>query len=85
MFGLFNKSKLNSAQYDQDLFDTIQDAKYDFDKAKASEEALHESNIDPRWIKAQTAFAKQKYFFVLRAARQRKMKGRGPQQSTWFE
>ncbi len=40
-----------------------------------SEEALFESDIDPRLIKAETAKARQKYFFLLRVARQREMKG----------
>ncbi|AEJ23738.1 YaaL family protein [Weissella koreensis] len=74
MFGL-KKLKLKPEVYDAELLDAIDDAKYDYEKAKASEIALFESEIDPRWIKAQTAFAKQKYFFLLRAARTRKMKG----------
>ena len=36
---------------------------------------MFESDIAPRMIKAETAKAKQKYFFLLRAARQRGMKG----------
>jgi hypothetical protein len=36
---------------------------------------MFESDIAPRMIKAETARAKQKYFFLLRAARQRGMRG----------
>ncbi|MBM7616795.1 hypothetical protein JOC36_000328 [Weissella uvarum] len=73
MFGLKKKQKLNPREYDKYLTDGIADAKYDYEKAKLSEEALFESDLDPRYIVAQTALQKQKYFFLLRAARQRKV------------
>ncbi|MDR3241267.1 MAG: YaaL family protein [Lactobacillaceae bacterium] len=69
------RPKLDRHEYNQRLIDAIDEAKFDFEKAKMSEEALFESNLDPRWIKAQTAFSKQKYFFLLRASRQREMRG----------
>ncbi|MCM0582635.1 YaaL family protein [Weissella diestrammenae] len=75
MFNLSKRSKWDSTVFDHQLIDAIDNAKYDYEKAKMSEEALFESNIDPRLIKAQTAFAKQKYFFLLRASRERQMKG----------
>ncbi len=75
MFGMFRRPKLDRTKYDRRLVFAIDDMKYDFQKAKNSEEALFESDINPRLIKAQTALAKQKYFFLLRAARERKMNG----------
>ncbi|MDR3190378.1 MAG: YaaL family protein [Lactobacillaceae bacterium] len=75
MLGLFNRSALNAKEYDQRLVNAIDEAKYDYEKAKVSELALFESDIDPRLIKAQTSLARQKYFFLLRAARERKITG----------
>lgn len=75
MFGFLKRQKLDLAKYDRDLVEAIDDAKYDYEKAKLSEEAMFESEVDPRLIQAETAKAKQKYFFLLRAARERKMKG----------
>ena len=50
-------------------------AQDEYEKTRNSETAMFESDIAPRMIKAETAKAKQKYFFLLRAARQRGMKG----------
>ncbi|KRN76096.1 YaaL family protein [Weissella minor] len=71
MFGMKKKTRLNVQQFDDYLTDGIADAKYDFEKAKLSQDAMLESDADVRYILAQTALQKQKYFFLLRAARQR--------------
>ena len=75
MFNMFKLPKVDTAAYDERLNQAIDRAKFDLEKAKMSEEALLESDIDPRLIKAETAKARQKYFFLLRVARQREMKG----------
>ncbi len=71
MFGIKKKKRLDPTVYDNYLTDGIVNAKYNFEKAKLSEAAMFESDADPRMIKAQTAIEKQKYFFLLRAARKR--------------
>ncbi|TYC48910.1 DUF2508 family protein [Weissella muntiaci] len=58
-----------------DLVNLIELKKEDLDKARVSERAMLEGNINPRLIKAQTNTAKQKYFFLLRAAREQKISG----------
>ena len=75
MFNMFKRPKVDTAAYDERLNKAIDEAKFDFEKAKMSEVALFESDNDPRLIKAETAKARQKYFFLLRVARQRDMKG----------
>lgn len=62
--------------YDTLLMDQIDLAKIDWDEAKYSEKAMTESNYDGRLIQAQTAVAKQKFFYYYREARRRKMHGR---------
>jgi hypothetical protein len=73
--GLFGRKKLQPAMYDERLVASINQAKYDFEKAKLNEEALYESSLNFRQVKAQTAIARQKYFYLLKSARQRKMQG----------
>jgi|GEM_PF-1601182 len=79
MFNLFKRHKASTKsvaeKFDEELAQAIERAKYDYEKAKLSEEAMFESQIDPRMIKAETAKARQRYFFLLRAARNRQMKG----------
>ena len=76
IFKLHSKRpKFDQQGYDKRLSDAIEHAKYEYEKARNSETAMFESDIAPRMIKAETAKAKQKYFFLLRAARQRGMKG----------
>ncbi|SCC01008.1 YaaL family protein [Weissella bombi] len=76
MFKLRSKRpKFDAKAYDERLNQAIERAKYDYEKARISEDAMFESNIAPNMIKAETARAKQKYFFLLRAARERGMKG----------
>lgn len=76
IFKLHSKRpKFDQQAYDKRLSDAIKHAKYEYEKARNSETAMFESDIAPRMIKAETAKAKQKYFFLLRAARQRGMKG----------
>jgi hypothetical protein len=77
--GLFSRKKLDAQAYDSRLVDSINRAKYDFEKAKINEEALFDSALNYREIKAQTAMAKQKYFYLLKAARQRRMQGQWQQ------
>ena len=74
-FGKKKKSRTCVAQYDGRLVEAIDQAKFNYEKAKLNEEALFESDLDLRLIKAQTNLAKQKYFYLLRAARQRQMTG----------
>ncbi|MBM7544629.1 YaaL family protein [Periweissella beninensis] len=62
--------------YDTLLMDQIDLAKMDWDEAKYSERAMTESNYDGRLIQAQTALAKQKFFYYYREARRRKVHGR---------
>ena len=69
------RQKFDKQAYDEQLSKAIEHAKYDYEKARKSETAMFESDIAPRMIKAETARAKQKYFFLLRAARQRGMRG----------
>lgn len=76
MFKLRSKRpKFDAKAYDERLNQAIERAKYDYEKARISEDAMFESDIAPNMIKAETARAKQKYFFLLRAARERGMKG----------
>lgn len=76
MFKLRSKRpKFDAKVYDERLNQAIERAKYDYEKARMSEDAMFESDIAPNMIKAETARAKQKYFFLLRAARERGMKG----------
>lgn len=76
MFKLRRKRpKFNAQAYDERLNQAIERAKYNYEKARMSENAMFESDIAPNMIKAETARAKQKYFFLLRAARERGMKG----------
>lgn len=76
MFKLRSKRpKFDTKAYDSRLNQAIEHAKYDYGKARISENAMFESDIAPSMIKSETALAKQKYFFLLRAARQRGMKG----------
>jgi len=70
MFNLFKRPKVDTKAYDEQLSQAIDRAKFDYEKAKMSE-----SDVDPRLIKAETDKARQKYFFLLRAARHRDMKG----------
>jgi len=74
--GFFRHKKLDSKAYDEQLVDIIQDAKYDYEKARLTQNAMFESNVDTRKVLAETARAKQTYFFLLRAARERNMRGR---------
>lgn len=80
--GLFRRRKLDSKAYDDQLVSIIHDAKYDYEKARLTQDAMFESNVDTRKVLAETARAKQTYFFLLRAARERNMRGRW---STAFE
>lgn len=80
--GLFRRPKLDSKAYDDQLVEIIHDAKYDYEKARLTQNAMFESNVDTRKVLAETARAKQTYFFLLRAARERNMRGRW---STAFE
>lgn len=75
MFNLFKRPKVDTEAYDEQLSQAIDRAKFDYEKAKMSEVAMFESDVDPRLIKAETDKARQKYFFLLRAARHRDMKG----------
>lgn len=56
--------KFDKQSYDEQLSKAIEHAKYDYEKARKSETAMFESDIAPRMIKAETARAKQKYFFT---------------------
>ena len=58
-------TQVNSAT----LLRLIELKKDDFKKAQISEKAMLEGDVNPRKIKVQTSIARQKYFFLLRAAR----------------
>lgn len=57
------------------LIKTIDKKKEDLAEARISEAAMLEGDVNPRMIKVQTAISKQKYFFLLRAARDQHVKG----------
>lgn len=63
-------------EYDAMLMDQLDEAKIDWDLAKASERAMTESNYDGRLIQSHTALMKQKFFYYYREARRRQIKGR---------
>ncbi|CAH0418704.1 YaaL family protein [Periweissella ghanensis] len=71
-----NKQPVSHLAYDGMLMDQVDEAKIDWDLAKSSERAMTESNYDGRLIQAQTALAKQKFFYYYREARRRQIKGR---------
>ncbi|GAK29997.1 hypothetical protein WOSG25_010840 [Weissella oryzae SG25] len=77
--GLFslNKPKGHSElkTIPDDLVNLIELKKEDLAKARISEKAMLEGDVDPRMIKAQTNIIKQKYFFLLRAAREQGVSG----------
>ena len=50
MFNMFKRPKVDTASYDERLHQAIDQAKFDFEKAKMSEVSLFESDIDPRLI-----------------------------------
>ncbi|MCM0598233.1 YaaL family protein [Periweissella fabalis] len=70
------REPLTHLAYDGMLMDQVDEAKIDWNLAKASEQAMTESNYDGRLIQAQTALAKQKFFYYYREARRRQIKGR---------
>jgi len=74
--GLFRRQKLDLQAYDDQLVDIISDARNEYEKARLTQNAMFESDVDMRNILAETARAKQTYFFLLRAARERNMRGR---------
>lgn len=75
IFSKKKKSVVTVEQFNERLVDAIDKAKFNYEKAKMSEDALFESDLDARLIRAQTNLAKQKYFYLLRIARQRQMTG----------
>ncbi|MBW1605983.1 YaaL family protein [Lactobacillus sp. Sy-1] len=70
MFGRKTNAQKNKALYDQELLDSIDDAKSEWDRAQETQNAI--SEVDGEII-AQTQLARCKYLYLYREARFRKV------------
>lgn len=78
---MFGAKKQHIRQdYDTKLLNTIEHAKNEWDHAKQTEIAI--ADVDEE-ITAQTALARQKYLFLYREARIRKVRGQHIQSSVF--
>ncbi|UQS87001.1 YaaL family protein [Nicoliella spurrieriana] len=70
MFGRKNTAQKSKLQYDQDLLDSIDEAKSDWLRAQETQNAI--SEVDDEII-AQTQLARCRYLYLYREARFRKV------------
>lgn len=69
---LFHRFDLK-AEYDQRLLDLVNNLKEEWDHDRQTQEAVADGQIDLD-LEAETLLAKQRYFFIYREARLRKVK-----------
>ncbi|USS90092.1 YaaL family protein [Fructilactobacillus carniphilus] len=79
MFNFF-KPKNFEKEYDEELLQSLNLLKQDWDQAQQTEAAV--ADVDPQ-VKAQTELAKQKFEFMYRQARLRKIKNDHIQSSVY--
>ncbi|WP_318767087.1 YaaL family protein [Lactiplantibacillus carotarum] len=79
MFGRNKKIKQPKAVYDQQLLNTLNAAKDDWDRAKQNEQAIYDNNTNE--LVTQTALARAKYLYLYREARRRQVHGQTIQRS----
>ena len=73
MFGRNKKIKQPKAVYDQQLLNTLNAAKDDWDRAKQNEQAIYDNNTNE--LVTQTALARAKYLYLYREAPRRQVHG----------
>lgn len=73
---MFGKGPGNiKKRYDERLLDAIDEVKKDWEHAKETQEAVYESNVNSE-LTSRTKLQEQKYLFLYREARRRKVHGR---------
>lgn len=72
---MFNRvNKRIKAEYDDQLFELVYNAKASWDQAQETEQAVYESNVTNE-LEMQTLLQKQKYMYLFREARRREVHG----------
>lgn len=79
MFGRSKKIKQPKEVFDQQLLNTLNAAKEDWDRAKQNEQAIYDNNTNE--LVTQTALARAKYLYLYREARRRQVHGQTIQRS----
>ncbi|WP_283678053.1 YaaL family protein [Lentilactobacillus sp. Marseille-Q4993] len=70
MFNFFKKRDIKS-EYDAQLLDLINQLKENWDYAQKTQDAVADADIQ---IQQETALAKQKYFYIYKEARRRRVR-----------
>ncbi|RRK11832.1 DUF2508 family protein [Lactiplantibacillus garii] len=79
MFRRSKKIKQPKEVFDQQLLNTLNTAKVDWDRAKENEQAIYDNNTSE--LVTQTALARAKYLYLYREARRRQVHGQTIQRS----
>ncbi|MFB9768309.1 YaaL family protein [Lactiplantibacillus modestisalitolerans] len=79
LFKRSGKIKHPKDVFDQQLLDTLNAAKLDWDRAKQNEQAIYDSNTSE--LVTRTALARAKYLYLYREARRRQVHGQTIQPS----
>lgn len=74
MFNSKKRSQKIKEQFDQQLLDLIYDVKADWDHARETQLAVYESDISNELV-MQTKLQEQKYLYLFREARRRRVHG----------